>query len=292
MKLNIVIAVGALTLAACSDGLEPTAVDPSHTILVDGNVSECGTIDFTSCFAKLDMQFKLMYEWNNSYSRTGEAFYNDASNSNYELATIFNAPERSVAEAIRALDRFIAQIENALRAGDYSTCAADGLLAHATWLRAKLVAGSVDLSDAPPLGWCISPVTVTATGSITNGVTLTINDPFHFTQGSDPVDVYFDITLPGGTVVVFDVGEQFGPTTVTYQDPATIAPGTYTYLVRQCDAIGYIGCSAWAEVTVTIAEGSTGTGTCPHDNRNGLKDTVDKTKPKCEKDDKQPKIHG
>jgi hypothetical protein len=34
-----------------------------------------------------------------------------------------------------------------------------------------------------------------------------------------------------------------------------------------------------------------GGGTCPHDNRNGKKHGVEKTKPKCDKDPKEPKVH-
>ena len=72
MKHLATIAAVALTMTACGEGLGPnTPLDPSLTITMPGNDSECGVIDFANCFAKVDMQFKILYERNNTLSRRG-----------------------------------------------------------------------------------------------------------------------------------------------------------------------------------------------------------------------------
>lgn len=303
MKHLALLAAGALTLAACGEGYGPTSPeDPSYTITMPGNVSECGDIDFATCFAKVDMEFKVLYERNNTLSRRGEAEYNLASNSNNELATVYLNPTYTVTQALRNLDRFIRQIEQGLGDGRYSECAGTQLLARANWIRAKLVANDSDMTGAPAFGCEVSPVaSVSGTGSTTGGVVLTVDDPYHYTQDAYDTGLFHTYTYfvverqndaSWDAVVTTPVAEQTGPATFTVADPATTAPGTYVYRVAQCDQV--LGCAPATLGTVTIAEdggtGGPGTGTCPHDNRNGMKDK-DNKKPKCVKDPKVPKIH-
>lgn len=289
------IATVAVTLTACGEGLGPTGPEsPSYTITMPGNDSECGVIDFASCFAKVDMEFKRLYERNNTLSRRGEAEYRLASNSNNELATVFLSETYSVAEALRQLDRFISQVSRGLNDGRYSPCAGEQILARAEWLRAKLEANDSDMTGAPPFECEVSPVaSVGGSGSTSAGVVLTVNDPYHYTQdvyntGNYHTYTYFIVERQNGAawdhVVTTTVGEQFGPETFTVADAATTTAGTYYYRVTQCDQI--YGCAPPTLGTITVTEG----GTCAHDNRNGKKDK-DNKKPKCEKDEKEPKDH-
>lgn len=300
MKRFAAMAIGAFTLLACSDGYGPTSLEsPSYTITMPGNVSECGTIDFASCFAKVDAQFKVLYERNNALSRRGEVQYNTASDANVELATVFLNVTYTTAEAITNLDRFIRDVERGLSQGRYSECGATQVIARANWLKTKLQTLSVDMSDPPPFDCEVSPVGLSATGTVAAGVTLTVSDPWHYTQDVNGTGhhtyVNFVVERQSGAgwdaVTTTATTEQFGATTFTIQDPTNTVPGSYVYRVFQCDTV--YGCSAPTEVSVTIADPSTGGGDgCPHDNRNGKKDLVEKVKgPKCEKDDKEPKDH-
>jgi hypothetical protein len=294
MKRLALLALVALGTSACAD--DPTSVEgPAYTITMPGNVSECGTIDFASCFAKVDNQFKILYERNNTLSRRGEVDYELASRANNELATVYLNPTYTVAQALRNLDRFIREVEGGIARGDYSTCGGTQILDRANWLRAKLVANDADMSGAPAFACEVSPVTVTGTGSIAAGVVLTVNDPYHFTQdtyntGLFHTYTYFVVERQNGAswdaVVTTAPGEQFGPETFTLSDPTTTVAGAYVYRVRQCDTVA--GCSTPAEVTIVVSDA--GTGACPHDNRNGFMDK-DNKKPKCEKDEKEDKDH-
>src|SRR5688500_4836263 len=118
MSRFALLAVGFLSLAACGEKSGPLA--PSYTITMPGNESECGAIDFTSCFAKVDNQFKILYERNNTLSRRGEVAYELASRANNELATVYLNSTYTIAQALRNLDRFIREVENGLANGDYS----------------------------------------------------------------------------------------------------------------------------------------------------------------------------
>jgi hypothetical protein len=295
MKRFALLALGALGFSACGEVGPMSLEGPSYTITMPGNVSECGTIDFASCFAKVDNQFKVLYERNNTLSRRGEADYDLASRSNNELATVYLNPTYTVADALRNLDRFIREVENGLARGDYSECAGTQILERANWLRAKLVANDADMSDAPPFVCEVSPVSVSGSGSGSTGVTLTVDDPYHFTQdtyntGLFHTYTYFVVERQNGVswdvVVTTAAAEQTGPETFSLTDPAATAAGTYVYRVRQCDTV--VGCSTPAQVSVVVSD--TTTGTCPHDNRNGFMDKDDK-KPKCEKDAKEDKDH-
>ena len=287
MRRFALLALGALGLSACAD-VGPTSLEgPAYTIAIPGNVSECGTIDFSSCFAKVDNQFKLLYERNNTLSRRGEVDYDLASRANSELATVYLNPTYTVAQALRNLDRFIREVEAGIARGDYSACGGTQILDRAKWLRAKLVANDADMSGAPAFACEVSPVSFSGTGSISTGVVLTVNDPYHFTQdaynsGLFHTFTYFVVERQNGeswdVVLTTTASEQFGPETFTLTDPTATAAGPYVYRVRQCDTL--TGCSAPAENTVLVSAGST--GTCPHDNRDSLKDKENK-KPKCEK---------
>lgn len=301
MKHLATIAVVALTLTACGEGLGPTTPqDPSLTITMPGNDSECGVIDFANCFAKVDNQFKILYERNNTLSRHGEVEYKLASDANLELAIVYLNATYSVAQALRNLDRFIREVEKGTADGRYSACGGAQILARANWLRAKLVANDSDMTGAPGFDCEVSPVaSVTGSGSTTTGVVLSINDPYHYTQdiyasGQYHTYTYFvverqNVDNTWAHVVTTATTEQTGPATFTVSDPATTAPGTYVYRVTQCDPM--VGCSTATLGTVTVSENGGGVGTCPHDNRNGTKDK-DNKKPKCEKDAREPKIHG
>lgn len=304
--------LGAFVLAACSEtAFEPAPVKvnptPAYTINMPGNVVLCngGVADFVSCYAIVDAQFKRLYERNNFLSRMGESEYTPTSNANNNLATVYNTPSMSVTEAIRHLDAFISDVSHALQRGTYSACSADQLVAYANYLRAKITAGSVDFSDAVNLdSQCnISPVaSVTGTGSVTSGVTLTVNDPWHYSNDQyNPANqtfTYFRVELQTATGWVDVPGayntpaEQLGAATLTFNIAHT-TPGTYTYAVYQCDVRTGVLCSAPVTVTVTIVDPAAGggTGLCPHDNRNDKKDDVPHTKPPCEKDDKEAKDH-
>src|SRR4051812_48795006 len=140
MKRFAWVAVSALTLAACGDRYDPTdATNPSFTIAMPGNTVECngGVANMSDCFANVDAQFKLIYERNNTFARTGEAVYIAASNSNAELASIFTASSTTPKQALAQLDRFIGDVQTSLSKGDYGTCAANDVLTRAQWLRNK-----------------------------------------------------------------------------------------------------------------------------------------------------------
>ncbi|MGQ0561471.1 MAG: hypothetical protein ACT443_06300 [Gemmatimonadota bacterium] len=298
MRRSALIAAGALALSACGESNGPTSIEPSYTIDLPGNDSECGVIDFTSCFAKVDMEFKILYERNNTLSRRGEVLYQTASDANVFLATVFLTPVMSVDEALRQLDRFIRVVEHGLSKGEYSTCAGNQILNRALWLRGKLIAGSVDMSNPPPFGCEVSPVKNITGSASPAGVVLTFDDPYHYTQdhlntGEYHTYTYFVVERQNGAlwdpVVTTPVEEQVGPATMTVTDAATTLPGTYVYRVAQCDQ--EFGCSLWTTGTVTIVADDPPPAKCPHDNRNGDKKLVDKTKPPCEKDEKEPKDH-
>jgi hypothetical protein len=295
MKRLALLALGAVGLSACGD-VGPTALEgPAYTITIPGNESECGTIDFSSCFAKVDNQFKVLYERNNTLSRRGEVDYDLASRANNELATVYLNPTYTVADALQNLDRFIREVENGIARGDYSECGGTQILDRANWLRAKLVANDADMSGAPPFVCEVSPVTVSGAGSLATGVVLTVNDPYHFTQdayntGLFHTFTYFVVERQNGAtwdvVLTTAPAEQTGPETFTLADPTAISAGSFVYSVRQCDTI--TGCSAPAMTTIVISDGTA--GACPHDNRNGFMDK-DNKKPKCDKDDREDKDH-
>ena len=286
MRNFLSVAVVSVLFAACAENASvPFEPEAGRTILISGNTNTTCTIDLISCFAILDAEIKALYEANNTAARRGEAEYRVVTDSNEDLSRIFQAETMTQAQALVLLDSFIDDIENALARGRYSECYGAFTLAYAEWIRAKVAAGSVDVSGRPTLTCLVSPVTGTGTGSATNGVTLTLNDPFHF-QG-DPYNTtttttYFVVVGPSGTITTSSV-IQTGATTVTIRDAATTVPGTYTYVVQQCSGIG---CSTGTTITVTIPQG-TGVGGCVHDNRNGGY-VAPPNQPKCPK---TPKDH-
>lgn len=288
MKRFALLAASVMTLAACSDGFDASSVaGPQNTIQLTGNVSTCGAIDLVSCFAVLDNEFKVLYELNNTLSRRGESAYRAASASNYELSVIFQTPTTTVAQAITQIDKFIAQVSRSYSQGDYSQCAADQILASANWIRALLVAGSVDVSNRPAAGCQVTPVIPSAAGSASAGVMLTINDPWNY-QGDIAYnrpfnETYFIVerSIDGGAFMPFLTTvptQQAGAVTFTISDPAANQIGvTYTYRVTQCSLWPSLDCSVGATASVMITAVSQ---LCVHDNRDGL--WVDnKTKPKC-----------
>ena len=300
MKRPLLIAAVALAMTACSETYSPLAPEgPANTILMPGNDSECGEIDFSSCFAKVDMEFKVLYERNNTLSRRGEVEYSIASNANSELATVYLNETYTVTQALRNLDKFIALVERGMADGRYSACAGTQILERANWLYGKLLANDSDMSDAPAFACNVSPVaSVTGSGSTTSGVVLQIDDPYHYTQdvyqtGQYHTYTYFIVERQNGTawdhVVTTAVAEQTGPVTFTISDAATVAAGTYVYRVTQCDQVLFLGCSVPTLGTVVIPETGGVISGCPHDNRNDAKDKANKTK--CVKDEKEDKDH-
>lgn len=292
MSIRQFVAVaGIAALAAgCADAPEPFGAGAQHTIDVPENTlstAGCAAIDYSSCFAILDNQVKILYERNNWAARRGEAEYRVVTGSNRELADIFQAETRSAAEATQLLDEFIRQIQTARAAGSYSECWGAHVQGYAEWIRGKVVAGSVDMSDAPQMTCYVSPVSVvSSSGTEAGGVVLTINDPWHFS--GDPYDIYttgtyFVVQGPNGTITTA-LSEQSGAATVNIRDVLTKVPGAYEYSVMQCADWGQ--CSAAIRTTVTVVAGSTGgeDPTClqPHDNRNGTF-VPQPQQPKCEK---------
>ena len=281
-SIRWIAAVAAV--AGCSE--TPVSVmepEVSRTILIEGNDEVSCTIDFISCYAILDAEIKALYEANNTAARRGEAEYRIVTNSNNELASIFNAETMTVADAVVHMDRFIAEIERAIAGGKYGECWGNYILEWANWLRATIAAESLDVSGRPVQDDClVSPVTGTGTGSITAGVTLTLDDPFNF--AGDPYGVYvtttyFVVVGPNGTITTDEI-VQSGAETVTITDASNKTPGTYTYTVQQCNEFG---CSAATTITVVIPDATV--SSCAHDNRNG-NFTTPPSHPKCPKEDK------
>lgn len=146
-------------------------------------------------------------------------------------------------KAIRGLSRFIAVVEQSLRQGEYSECAASQVLKRAHWLisviesaaRASFKAEDLaaEMSSPPPFDCDLSPIT--ATGTITAaGVTLNIQDQWGF-------QTYYNVKSPGGAVREI--------TTPVFIDPAANnVSETYTYELQQCAPA--LGCSAWTSVRV------------------------------------------
>ena len=287
---QFVAVAGIVTLAVgCAGDVEPFAYDVQHTIDVPGNTvgtSGCQAIDNTNCFAILDNQLKILYERNNWAARRGEAEYRVVTNSNNELASIFQEQTTTVAQATADLDRFISQIISARSGGRYSECWGAHIQTFAEWIRGKIVTGNVDVSDAPQMSCFVSPVAaVSGTGSEANGVVLTIDDPWHFSgdpYGVYPTNTYFVVAGPNGTITTAPVAQN-GPATVTIADAATRTAGTYDYSVTQCADWGQ--CSTAVRTTVTIVV-SGGEGnpdpSCAHDNRNKTF-SPQLGQPKCEK---------
>lgn len=293
MKRTALLAISLMTLVACSESFDGSSISgPQNTINVPGNTATCGTIDFSGCFARLDNEFKVLYERNNALSRRGESVYKDASNSNNELAVTFLATTSTQAQALAQLDKFISMVSASYAAGNYSSCAANQILARAQWLRNKVATANVDVSDPTPWDCEVSPVMPSAAGSVTAGVTLTINDPWDYNNDKYGVydnQTYFTVERAIGAnpftpFLTTAYAPQSGPTTFTITDPASNQLGvTYTYRVIQCSySWGY--CSVPATASVTIGA-TPPTPECPHDNRNG--NWVDnKNWPKCAPEDK------
>lgn len=300
MKRSVAIlfaSLGAFGVVACSDGLTDVT-KPSYTIDMPGNVSECGTIDFANCWAKVDFQFKLLYEQNNYYARSGEALYDAASGSNNELANIFDVTSTSVKTALSELTKFESEVQNYYAKGGYSDCAEQDLLSRAQWLYNKISTGNTDLSDAPVFpNQCVSPVaSVTGTATATAGVTLTVDDPWHYAgptpYGIGDTQTYFIVERLDGTTwtVLTQTAptQQTGPATLTFTDPASnVAGTTYTYRVTQCDGVH---CSVATVGTVSIdaggSSGGDGGGTTCTAHDNSVHDAIDnnnKLKDKCSK---------
>lgn len=263
---------GIALVAACAESPDPTGFEIQHTIDVPGNVlgtAGCTTIDFSSCFAILDNQLKILYERTAWAARRGEAEYRVITGTNRNLSMIYQADHATVAETVRALDAFITDISNGLEAGSVSACWGDHLVLFATWLRGKVAAGNVDVSDAPQMSCFVSPVSsVIVKASEANGVVLTLIDPWQFS--GDPYGVYatqtnFVVTGPNGTITT-PMEEQTGAANVVVADPVTNVAGSYRYTVVQCSDWGQ--CSAPFAFDVTVSKGSTGTDPgCVHDNR-------------------------
>lgn len=270
MRRFAILALSALTLAACSEKNDPTALRSSHNILIPGNDSECGVVDYASCYQKLDFQFKILYERNNYLSRRGESEYNLASNTNYELAQVYLDQGITQAAALRHLDAFIKDVTAGSNDGRYSACAAPQILAFANWLRAKVANADLNLTGAPGWDCNVSPLSnFTGTGNVTSGVTLTARDAYHFSNGpyGDTTFTYFSVDRQEGSTWVNVITTPIAPealaattpaTTIrTFTDAATKLPGTYTYRVAQCDArLAAVlpACSTPVTTTVTIAD--------------------------------------
>jgi hypothetical protein len=291
-KFAAVVGIAALA-ASCAESEAPFGA-LQHTIELPGNTvgtAGCASIDLANCFAILDNQYKILYETNNWAARRGEAQYRVVTDSNKQLAAIFQSSSTTVAEALEAIDGLIADITSARDRGDYGACWGNYLLERARWVRSKVATGNLDLSDEPQRTCWVSPVTsFSGTGTETGGVTLTASDRWHFT--GDPYGIYttrtwFVVEGPSGTITT-PISNQTGAASVTIFDPATTAPGTYSYSIVQCADWGQ--CSAPVSTSVTITAGSTGGGsgedpgpTCIHDNRNKTFDPK-LSQEKCEKE--------
>lgn len=269
MKKPLLVA-GILLSAACTDTSGPLGFEAQYTIDVPGNVvgtPGCTDIDLTGCFALLDNQIKVLYETTAWAARRGEAEYKLVTSSNKDLAAIFQADTRSVAETLRGLDSFITSIDDAVENGSFSKCWGDHVLAHARWIREKVAAGNVDVSDAPRMSCFVSPVAdVTVSGSTAEGVRLVLDDPWQYT--GDPYGIYttrtwFVVQGPNGNLTT-DAAEQDGAEMVTVLDPATRTVGTYEYTVTQCSDWGQ--CSEPFSFDVDVIEGAAAPP-CVHDNR-------------------------
>ena len=283
---KLIAAVGVAVVAACADTSDPAGIAIQHTIDVPGNVlgtSGCTSIDLAGCFAILDNQLKILYERTSWAARRGEADYKVITGTNKNLSVIYQAESSSVAETVGALDEFIADIQKGLDAGQVSTCWGDHLLEFATWIRGKVAAGNVDVSDAPEMECFVSPVSaVIVQASEMNGVVLTLTDPWQYS--GDPYGVYetrtsFVVTGPNGTFAT-PMSLQSGAANVVVADPATKAVGTYPYSVVQCSDWGQ--CSQPFEFEVTVGKGSGDAG-CVHDNRD-KNHPGPASLPKCRKD--------
>jgi hypothetical protein len=266
-------ALGVAVLAACAESSDPTGFDVQHTIEVPGNVlgtAGCTEIDLAGCYAILDNQLKVLYERTSWAARRGEAEYKVITATNKNLSAIFMAETATVPETLRALDEFIGDLQRGIDDGRVGTCWGDHLVAFGTWIRGKVAAGDVDVSDAPVMDCFVSPVaSVVVRASETDGVVLTLNDPWQYT--GDPYGVYetrtyFVVTGPNGTITTPSV-LQAGAAQVVVADTATRAAGAHTYSVVQCADWGQ--CSESFAFDVTIEKGSTGGSDpgCVHDNR-------------------------
>lgn len=277
----------ALTAACADDIATPVQPETSNTILVGGNVSGPGCPPDPSCLAPIDQQIKKLYERNNALSERGdgtitlefhgEARYAPASAANNNLATIWLTPEMTPDEAITLLNRYISDVERALRQGNYSQCAANEVITYANWIisliQQAVAAGGYNSSmlASEPKGRCsLSPVTPTGVSGST-GVTLTIADPWGFQS-------YYEIRRNGVSLGV--------TTSTTYLDATAIVAGSYVYEVRQCSANPSIGCGVWTATTVTIGGGGGTPPACVHDNRNGAYVPGVPGPKQCPKDDK------
>jgi hypothetical protein len=266
------VAFAGIALAcACAESPGPTGLDVQHTIDVPGNdlgTQGCTQIDLASCFAILDNQVKILYERSAWAVRRGEADYRTVSAANKNLSEIFQADTLSVPETLTSLDKFIGDVDAAIEGGSVSACWGDHLLTFGEWIRGKVAAGSVDVSDAPQMNCFVSPVSsVIVQASETKGVVLTLIDPWHYT--GDPYGVYqtgtyFVVSGPNGTITT-PTSFQTGPANVVIADPATHQAGTFPYSVTQCSDWGQ--CSLPFSFDVTIAPGSTGDPVCVQDNR-------------------------
>jgi hypothetical protein len=266
---KLIAAVGIVVAAGCADTTAVGVFDRQHTIDVPGNVvgtPGCASIDLVSCFAILDHQIKLLYEQASWAARLGEADYQAISTSNKDLVRIFQGDTTSVSDALHALDRFISAMERARSRGELSSCWGDHLIGFGSWVRAKVAAGDVQVTDAPLQGCRVSAVAgVTVVGSTAQGVVLTIDDPWHYT--GDPYGVYatrtyFVVQGPHGAINTTPI-LQDGPATVVISDPQTNAVGSYAYSVTQCSDRGF--CSVPFSFDVEVVEGSG--AVCVHDNR-------------------------
>ncbi len=270
---KLVAVAGIVLASACAENADPTGFEVQRTIDVPGNVlgtAGCTAIDLASCFAILDNQLKILYERTSWAARRGEADYKVITGTNKNLSSIFMAETRSVSETLTSLDAFIDDMEQGVADGEVSACWGDHLLSLAGWVRGKVAAGNVDVSDAPTMDCFVSPVSsVIVQASETNGVILTLEDPWQYS--GDPYGVYqtgtwFVVTGPNGAITT-PVTVQTGPASVIVADPATKSAGTYAYSVVQCSDWGQ--CSLPFSFDVTVEPGSTGGGDpgCVHDNR-------------------------
>ena len=278
MKTLSCIAAAALLSAGCADQpFEPEAPVVSNTILVPGNQpSGPGCPPNPDCLAPIDAEVKDLYERNNRLSQPGdgtvsaqfhgESEYQAASHANNSLTRIWYAYEMEASVAIGHLENYITYVTRAVTQGTYSQCAAGQLINRANWIIGLIQESAENgftsdlLATRTPYDCALSPVIPSGSGNVTTGVSLSWQDPWGF-------QTRYEVQLPGGTTVT--------TTEASFNDAATILPGTYTYNVRQC-ATGLSpspGCSVWTSVDVTIADPASGpppaTCTGAHDNRNG-----------------------
>lgn len=314
-KASVAVALASMVAIACNDSTSPTAVAPQRNIVATNNNPENNVWGY---YTPLDALFKELYERNNTLSRRGESDNSAASSTNLNLAWVFDDPGAVTLSYARSkLAAFIKDINNSLKSGKYSDCAAPQLIARAyqidsTLAKVQAAGNTYDPSMLPAAAnWdCdVSPLEfAAATGSATNGVTLTYNDPWHYFNDpanvGGPTLVYFEVQrwdptiLPSGDWVPvpqpqYGYESQTGPVVLTFTENLT-TPGTYTYSARQCD-YSHGGCSVWNEATVVVPDPNGGGGgeySCVHDNRNGFMTKTNKTKD-CPKADKiHPNING